>query len=144
MDYVDTFHPTYENDNISESGKQLNNFKKTDSGFNKVKRMMPKSDGTLRNKNVEIYTTSNTGKHIRDAESGNYYNHIVGTLDEDLYFKVTISTGECRNKNGSNTLFYTSPQHFMRHMNYHVDQNTITSWESKRNARLRATEKSKK
>lgn len=142
MDYVDMFHPSYENlldsDNMD---KRLASFKGNDVGYNKVTKMVPKSDGRLKRKNVEMYTSSCIGSNIRDAESGQYYHHLVGSADEDLYFKISYSTGECNSTNSSNTLFYLSPRHCMDHLNIDLNQETIGRWEEKKNERLRFLEK---
>jgi len=109
--------------------------KKSDKGYNVLWRMIPKNEKLKRTK-VEVYTSSAQGCRIRDAETGHYYSHIVGTDDEDLYFSVIISTGECRSENRSRTLFYLSPQHYMTHMNSELDAKIIGRWEDKRYARL--------
>ena len=86
---------------------------------------------------MEVYTTSGYGCHIRDAETGHYYSHSVGTADEDLYFSVILATGECKSRNGSSTLFYLSPQHYMRHLNCELEEDVIARWEAKRDATLK-------
>ena len=114
----------------------LNQAKKFDRGHAKIWSYIERSDGSLKNAKIDVYTSGIMGNHIRDAESGEYFKDIVGSLDEDLYFKVAMATGEVKAKNESNTLFYTSPAHCMRHLHIDVAPETITQWEEKRNARL--------
>jgi hypothetical protein len=142
MDYVDMFHPSYEN--LLDSNnfeKHMYSFKGNDTGYNKVTRQFQKNDGRLKRKSIDTYASSSVGSNIRDAETGQYYQHLVGSSDEDLYFKISYSTGECNSANGSNILFYLSPRHCIDHLNFDIDQETIASWEEKKNARLRFLEK---
>jgi hypothetical protein len=60
----------------------------------------------------------------------------VGSADEDLFFKVGLATGECTSKNNSSTLFYSSPNHYMSHMQCELDEETISRWEAKHNDRV--------
>ena len=139
MEYYDNYHPTVENDYDPVKGSHLiNESKKTDRGYNVIWRMKPRADGTMKRSKIEIYTSNGTGSSIRDAETGEFYVHKVGSLDEDLYFKVGLSTGECTSANGSSTLFYLSPRHYMAHMgcnNFNVE--TISEWQSRKEARLK-------
>lgn len=111
----------------------------TDRGFNVISRnVVSESDGRVRNKRIKIYTTtSNRGSKIRDAETGEYYSNRVGSRDEHLFFKVILATGECTSANGSSTLFFSSPQHYMNHLHCDVNQDIISSWEIRRDKRLR-------
>lgn len=138
MDYIDNFHPMELNDydNNDELEKRIDVIKKTDRGYNKTWRLMPRND-VLKKTKVEFYVSGDIGSNIRDAETGHYYPNIVGSLDEDLFFKVCLATGECKIKNGSNILFYTSPQQYISHFNVEVKDDIINKWISKRNARLK-------
>jgi hypothetical protein len=138
MDYIDNFHPVELNDydNNEELEKRIDVFKKTDRGYNKTWRLVPRND-ILKKTKIEFYTSGNIGSNIRDAESGHYNSTIIGSLDEDLYFKVCLATGECKSKNNSNVLFYTSPQQYMSHFNVDVNDDIINKWTTKRNARLK-------
>lgn len=110
--------------------------KRMDKGYNVIYRKAPRKDGKLKNKKIEIYTSSGTGTRIRDAETGEYFPNIVGSKDEDLFFKVALSTGECTSANGSNTLFFVSPQHYATHMRCDVDPVIAYQWQIKRDERL--------
>ena len=126
---------------------ELLNLKKADRGFNKIfRKVQRESNDKIIFKKIELYTTGGTGSNIRDGETGEYYSEKVGTKQEDLYFKVSLATGECRSLNGSNTLFYLSPQHYVSHLSVHsksnlvfskiFDDNTVLSWEEKRCNRM--------
>jgi len=114
----------------------LQDSKSMDRGYTYVYRKVLNKQGKLKNKKIDIYTTSGVGNFIRDAETGEYYNNKVGSKDEDLFFKVILATGECKSSNGSSTLFFSSPQHYASHMRCEVDPILISNWEQKRNRRL--------
>jgi hypothetical protein len=117
--------------------------KKIDRGYNVIYRMYPNKRGKIVRTPISIYTSGGTDSHIRDAETGAYYSHIVGSADEDLYFKVMLATGECNSKNGSSTLFYSSPSQYMSHLNNEVSEDTLQMWEEKCKARYKAIESNK-
>jgi hypothetical protein len=139
MEYKTEYY-SGDNDNMSYSSSsqqnQLDKIKKADRGYNKMWRNVIKNDKLKRTK-IEIYTSSGVGNHIRDAETGEYYPYIVGSADEDLFFSVILATGECRSKNGSNTLFYLSPEKYMKHLHTHLDDDIIKQWKEKRDNRAR-------
>lgn len=128
----DYFNPVHENDveKIFEKTKIL------DKGYNTVYRKAQRKDGKTYNKKIAVYTSSGIGSRIRDAETGEYYSNIVGTKDEDLFFKVMLATGECNSTNGSFSLFYASPQHYSNHLLCDIDSKIIEDWEKKRDTRL--------
>ena len=102
----------YLDDSLNLNNKHnilMNETNNVDRGLAKMWSYVERSDGSLKRTKVNVYTSGSMGSNIRNAETGEYYNDIVGSLDEDLYFKVAIATGELKAKNGSNTLFYTSP-----------------------------------
>ena len=141
MNYDNDYYPV-DNDVVScsnseEIRRQLEKVKQMDRGYNKIWRKLPKKNGELKRTKIDIYTTSGFGNHIRDAETGEYYPHLVGTLDEDLYFSVILATGECNSRNGSNTLFYLSPERYMQHQNKQLDEKTILRWKQKKECRMR-------
>jgi len=123
-------------DNQMTQEKLLEQTKMSDRGYNIVYRKVERKDGKLKNKKIEVYSTGGMGSRIRDAETGDYFPNIVGSKDEDLFFKVGLSTGECKSANGSSTLFYLSPEHYMNHLHGEVHPDTIVSWEQKRENRL--------
>ena len=83
---------------------------------------------------IGVYGSGSHESPIRNAETGEYYKYKVGTMDEDLFFKVMISTGEI--PTGPLTLFYDSPEHYERHQYLELDGLTKKRWEVKRQCRL--------
>jgi hypothetical protein len=141
MEYTDNFDPNELNDlddNVISNKRgenKLDDIKKMDRGYNKINRKIVRADGRLKNSKIDLYASGITGSQIRDAVSGSYFNNIVGTADEDLFFKVVLSSGECKSKNNSNTLFYLSPQQCMSHLNILISTEDISKWEIKCNLR---------
>ena len=134
MNYVDQFIPV-DSEETFYNKNELNK-KSIDRGYNKIWRNVYKN-GKLKKTGIELYTTGCCGSNIRDAETGEYYQHIVGTADEDLYFKVILATGECNSKNGSSTLFYLSPKHYSDHFGVNSNRFTddfIAEWNKRRDA----------
>jgi hypothetical protein len=115
-----------------------------DKGLNTLTRKVQMDSGKIKNKRIRVFTSGGTGTRIRDAETGEYYSNKVGSKDEDLFFKVAIATGECTSANGSNTLFYCSPQHYENHLYSSVHPERVASWEEKRDARLKELKKENK
>lgn len=117
---------------VNDYDEKKENKQNNDKGYNTIRR-------TYKNKtkSIDIFTSGGVGTKIRDAETGHYTNFVVGSENEDLFYKVALATGECKSKNGSNTLFYLSPQHFMNHMKTVVHPKDVLAWEEKRNTRLR-------
>lgn len=138
MYFGDNYNPAEPNDYVATNVVKdtIGETKHMDIGYNVINRNITRVDGRIKNTKFEIYSSSGTGNSIRDAETGVYYKYLVGSRDEDLFFKVALATGECSSKNGSNTLFYISPTHYMGHMKCEVSQEIIQTWEEKRNARL--------
>jgi len=136
----------YLDDSLNLNNKHtilMNETNNVDRGLSKMWSYVERSDGSLKRSKVNVYTSGSMGSKIRNAETGEYYNDIVGSLDEDLYFKVAIATGELKAKNGSNTLFYTSPEHYMSHLHSNLTLETINKWQEKRHDRLVTINKSK-
>ena len=138
MYFGDNYNPAEPNDYVATNVVKdaICETKQMDKGYNVINRNVTRIDGRTKNTKIEIYSSSGTGNSIRDAETGVYYKYLVGSRDEDLFFKVALATGECSSKNSSNTLFYMSPTHYMSHMKCEVSQEIIQTWEEKRTARL--------
>ena len=137
MEYNSEYYPVDETQslNSNKNRDELEKIKQMDRGYNKIWRMMP-INGELKRRKVEVYTTSGIGSNIRDAETGYYYPHMVGSFDEELFFSVILATGECNSVNGSSTLFYLSPEKYMKHLNQTLDNSIIVKWNEKKNNRI--------
>ena len=142
-DYFNPTIPNDYNDDVKEDAitKAL---KREDRGLNTIIRQVRMDSGKIKNKRIKIFTSGDIGTRIRDAETGEYYPNLVGSVDEDIFFKVSYATGDCNSLNGSNTLFYMSPQHFESCLYSTVDPKQIAMWEAKRDARLNEMNKRNK
>jgi hypothetical protein len=117
--------------------KELDEARRLDPGYNKIYRVLKKTvDGNTVSKRVsiEFYTTSSTpGKMIRSAISGSYHtNFRVGKHDEDIFFKVGLSTGECNSF--SNTLFFDTPEQYEKVFFVDLKPEIKNDWYAKFNA----------
>jgi len=63
---------------------------------------------------IENYGCGSRGTPIRNAVTGMKTNFIVGSKDEDLFFKVNKSTGHNQRKEPL-TLYYDSPEQYEKH-----------------------------
>jgi hypothetical protein len=127
-----------------EQLKLLKEAKSMDKGHNVIYRNMLNKKGKIQLSPVNVYTSCGTHSNIRDAETGAYYKSLVGSADEDLYFKVVLATGECTSKNGSSTLFYSSPSHYMSHFKIQIADDIVNNWQSNCDARIKEKISSKK
>lgn len=132
MEYNDNFSSS-ENDseyNVVESS--LKKTRELNKGYHKIVRTVKIND---KSKTIilGVYGSASQGSQIRNAETGEYYKYIVGSLDEDLFFKNMICTGEI--PGGPLTLFYNSPEHYERHQHVEFDDTLKRDWELKRQYR---------
>ena len=129
MYFEDNFDPRQEND-IQK--KELNNMKSYDKGYGYVYRKKQLVNGKIVRSRIDCYTSGDAGSPIRNAEIGNYYKCKVGSKEENLFFKVSLSTGELKTKNGSNILFYDSPEQYEKHLDQEVSQTIKQTWHEKK------------
>jgi len=106
-----------------------------------LRRRVQTSDGRVRTRKVDVYL-SNIGGYIRDAETGDRMPHRVGSLDEDLYFKVAISNGECAGRK-SNIAFFHSASHYAHYTFSDVNPEVEEEWRFKRADRLQELARAK-
>ena len=133
----DFYNPVDQNYyDVRDDEKMFDKIKRQDRGYNCIYRKALKRDGTTYNKKIEVYASSGSGNRIRDAETGQYLNYKVGSENEDLFFKVTLATGELTGSHS--TLYYNSPQHYANHTLCNVNQQIASDWEKKRDARLKS------
>jgi hypothetical protein len=135
---INNYHDVYIEDDISISTgsytvtsdkkkrlKVLEDIKRLDKGYNKVFRYKNRKQHS-----VEYYATSiNPGKKIRNAINGAYTNCIVGSFDEDLFFKIRLLTDKC--DEDLTTLYYDSPEQYEKHFNDIIDDYTKEKWKNK-------------
>lgn len=137
MDYDDNFNKAFQDHDLLDATSVKSGGKRavvqlTDKHCRTVKRPFNDiyKDGKFRKYiNITMYSSGITGSNIRNAVTGEYSKHIVGTLEQDLFFKVTMSTGEF--KNGPVHLYYISPEQFEEHQYCEVDDETKYMWNKK-------------
>lgn len=140
-DYFNPANPNdYNEDDMGEHQYAMKNILKDERGL-RLTRKVQMGDGKIKNKRIYVFPSGVVGTRIRDAETGEYYPNKVGSKDEDLFFKVIISTGECNSANCSNKLFYFSPQHYENHLCTDVHPDKVAEWEAKHDARLKELKK---
>jgi len=127
---VDTFSDSDSSSSNQVSRKQkkmLEEIKKMDKGYHKVYRTVDD-----KKKSIEFYSTSIfPGSKIRGAIGGSYYPGFkVGSRDEDLFFKIACSTGDCKD---NNICFFDTPEQFENHMHISIDQSVKEKWYEKFN-----------
>ena len=135
MDYSDRFHPTEGNDidDYDINSKQIytiQDLKSLDKNFHKYKKMVTIEDEDgfrLQKKTViSYYSSGPCGNYIRDAQTGVFTKHIVGSKYEDLYFKVNLTDAS------SMTLYYDSPEKYEKHHYEKLSNDTKERWLKKR------------
>jgi len=128
MEYHDRFSPTEENEFETGDNDVQRMLNLNDKGYTTVYRTTVRADGRPKQSKIALYTSGGVGTQIRDAETGHFYNRLVGSKHEDGFFKVSLATGECRSKNGSSTLFFASPSHYFSHMKVSINDNAERKW----------------
>ena len=107
--------------------------KKTDDiGYRKIK---------IQGLDVEYFATSCIpSATIRDPINGKvYYDHRVGSGDEDLYYKVAYMANG--SKNQVDHLYYDNPEQFESHLNCSISTENKQIWADKYQVALRKLEK---
>jgi len=97
---------------------------------NKTYHKMRRGGGSPDEK-VGVYSTNTTpGTLIKDAVTGGTSDICrVGTIYEDLFFKVGFATGEFGSE--PKTMFFDCPEQYERHLNETVSQPTKDKWTTK-------------
>lgn len=76
---------------------------------------------------IENYGSGSHGTRIRNAVTGVHYDFIVGSADEDIFFKVTDSTGRNGRKDPL-MLYYDSPEQYENHHFTSVSHDVKQKW----------------
>ena len=76
---------------------------------------------------INVYGTGDYGSYIKNAVTGAYTNHRVGSEAENLYFSVANCTGMDK-INGPVHLYYNSPSEYEKHQFTLVDQEKKNEW----------------
>jgi hypothetical protein len=104
-------------------------------------RMITKVQGVKQH--LDVYTTRYTpGSIIKCAVTGCLFsNRIVGSCDEDLFFKVCLS-GVYTDCMYGKFLYYQSPEEYEHHFNTTVNEKIKREWNLKYNRRVEQITKS--
>lgn len=146
MDYDDKFNLSFLNDNEYENKKALQDVKsQTDKRYHTLTKRIMVNENFYKNIKIELHGSGDIGCTIRNAETGEYYKgHLVGSSNEDLYFKVSHSIKPnlaSKNYVEQLTLFYLSPEHYERHQHVELDNSIKIKWNSKREKYLQKEHK---
>jgi hypothetical protein len=119
------------NENVKRQKKMMEELKKIDKGYYKIYRYVNDKNKSKK-KSIEIYSTETTpGFRIRGAITGSHYSNFkVGSKDEDIFYKVAICTGECKE---NNSFYFDNPEQYERHMQTTVSQSEKEEWYEKFN-----------
>jgi len=125
-DDLSTKTPDKQVGRMTRKGWKYDEIKMLDSGYHRI----VKSYAGIKTK-TEVYSTSFIpGTMIRDAITGHKYgNYFVGSLNEELFFKVKDTSGYVGS--GSFCLYYDSPEQYERHMKSTVSVNVKKAWTDK-------------
>lgn len=85
---------------------------------------------------VQVYGSGSIGSRIRNAVTGITENVLVGSSNEDSFFKVTDSTARYGRQHPL-ILYYDSPEQFENHYFTTLDNSIRTQWHKKQNAKAR-------
>ena len=80
----------------NNKNKIFNEVKKTDTKYDKYNKVlrMKWQDGKYYDKvTIELFGSGDTGTKIRNAVTGVKTTYLVGSSNEDLFFKIRDSTG---------------------------------------------------
>jgi len=138
MFYEDHFDPTVDNDISSvdlrnnkkrstETARNAdNNYEKYTIAVNKVWR-----DGRYyKTVTVEDHGSGKIGSKIRNAVTSQRYQYSVGSVNEDLFFKVSEASG-INGRNETLRLYYDSPEQYENHHFVTVNQDVKENWYEK-------------
>lgn len=76
---------------------------------------------------IKLYGSGDYGSYIKNAVTGAYTNHLVGSEAENMYFCVANCTGLDK-INGPVHLYYDTPSQYEAHQFTRVDQNAKDAW----------------
>uniref|UniRef100_A0A6C0I3I3 Uncharacterized protein n=1 Tax=viral metagenome TaxID=1070528 RepID=A0A6C0I3I3_9ZZZZ len=124
---IDMYQDQYEEESdelasdTNAKKRRLWNDSLVDKSFHKIKRG---------GRTIGIYSSSNTpGFTIKNAVTGTYCEHKIGSLYEHLYYKIKLATGELGRE--SLSFFFDSPEQCERHMDSEIPQETKGKWHQK-------------
>jgi hypothetical protein len=135
MTYEDQFYSANENDVELHFNKHaLTEVKNSDKYYEKyvlpVEKVLVNGEIYKSKRTIEKYGSGQVGSRIRNAVTGSRTGYLVGSVDEDLFFKVSDTYG----RNGRREplmLFYDSPEQYENHTFNVLDERVKESWHKK-------------
>lgn len=125
VSHATSIDPAYEKARMKQRDI-LAAFNNTDKGF----RQLTRKQGGKKIK-IDVYMTTHTpGSHIRDAVTGTrLHGFLVGSKNEDKFFKVKIATGELGRDSGN--LYFETPKQCEKHLRMILSDKTKNAWYEK-------------
>jgi hypothetical protein len=126
------YDPNAENDfdDVKRKGNTLDDFKRNDKDFFCVQRKIRNRNNPIK---LEYYRSGPNGTSIRNAITGERYRGIlVGSKEEDSFFKVKICNGETGREGV--TLFYETPEAYERHQFLELSKEAKEKWLEKKHS----------
>ena len=125
-------YDTNSNDGVSIE-RALYKAKIADKTYDKCRRTitiaLPNKKEYTKKVVIERFGSKGQGSRIRDAISGIFYTHIIGSKDEDLYFKVHEMNAH--NRKEPLVLFYSSPEEYEDHNFTKIGEIVKEKWREK-------------
>jgi hypothetical protein len=115
MYYEAEFYNSNDDDYTERNKETLDDIKTNDKRYRKFKKVVNNvfNGKYYKTVQIELYISGDTGSTIRDAVTGRYSEHLVGSKEEDLYFKVHVEMTVSGPNQGS--AFYSSPEEYEKH-----------------------------
>jgi hypothetical protein len=99
-----------------------------------IKKQLTSKDGKYHDfVTITMYGSGSSGAFIRNAVTGAYTNHLVGSKEDYLYFSVSMCNGMDK-ANGPVHLYYDSPIQYEKHQYVILDQKMKDDWFNRVNA----------
>jgi len=135
MTYEDQFYSANENDvDLHFNKHALTEVKNSDKYYEKyvlpVEKVLVNGEIYKSKRTIEKYGSGQVGSRIRNAVTGSRTGYLVGSVDEDLFFKVSDTYG----RNGRREplmLFYDSPEQYEKHTFTLLDERVKNAWHKK-------------
>ena len=126
-DMLSTDTPVNKKNSLAAVARNVDpNYEKFSIPFNKTWK-----DGRFYKKiTIELYGSGQSGCRIRNAVTGERYPYLVGSSDEDLFFKVCDSTARYGRKYPL-ILFYDSPEQYENQQFISVSADIKSKWQDK-------------
>jgi hypothetical protein len=134
MPYEEFYNPADDIDShldeLRTKNKLAGEIKRNDSlyekyTFNKV--TVQNKEKFVERVKIEQYGSGQIGSKIRNAVTGQRYPFLVGSVEEDLFFRVVDSNGR-QGRQHPLFLFYDSPEQFENHRFTKLDKYIKERW----------------